>query len=77
MAQSRFKFVGPFDKKGDLRNSCWASSVGSLLANSGRVITESSPAATGLNHADRQGQVEVLRHYVRFQENDWHIPEIR
>ena len=77
MAQSQLKFVGPFDKRGDLVNSCYASSVSALLANSGRVITQSSPAATRLNHADRQGQVEVLRYYVRFQENDWHHPEIR
>ena len=77
MAQSRFKFVGPFDKKGELRNSCWASSVCSLLANSGRVITESSPAAIGLNYADLYGQVGVLRQYTKFQESDWHREEIR
>ena len=77
MAQSQLKFVGPFDKRGDLVNSCYTSSVGALLANSGRVITETSPALTGLNHADRQGQVEVLQYYVRFEEKDWHRPEIR
>ena len=77
MAQSRLQFVGPFDKRGDLVNSCYMSSVGALLANSGRVITEPSRAATGLKWADHYRQMEVLRHYIKFEDTDWHQPEIR